>query len=113
MVDAFMSRDADSPIISREEDAVREWLCTDRIFHVMRDHPKHCVSILGGLWGVKLSHSRSMVSSVAERLLKRNHLHQYDYDQTLLTRYIWPVARTNMVTFHDIFYCSGVKEGPI
>ena len=42
-----MSRDADSPIIPQEEDAVREWLSGDRIFHIMRDHPLHCVSILG------------------------------------------------------------------
>ena len=47
LVDTFMSRDADSPIIPREEDAVREWLSGDRIFHIMRDHPLHCVSILG------------------------------------------------------------------
>jgi hypothetical protein len=47
LVDTFMSRDADSPIIPQEEDAVREWLSGDRIFHIMRDHPLHCVSILG------------------------------------------------------------------
>lgn len=44
-----MSRDADSRIIPREEAAVREWLTTDRIFHVMRDHPYHCTPILGGI----------------------------------------------------------------
>lgn len=49
MVDTFMSRDADSRIIPREEAAVREWLTTDRIFHVMRDHPYHCTPILGGI----------------------------------------------------------------
>ncbi|XP_032791049.2 uncharacterized protein LOC116928079 [Daphnia magna] len=105
MVDDFMSRDADSPIIPREEEAVREWFKSNRLFHVMRDHPKHCVSILGGMWGVKLGQGRSRIAKVAGRMLKRNHLHEYDYDQTLLTRYIWPIARTNMVA-HDSYCCQ-------
>ncbi len=97
LVDTFMSWDADSPIIPREEDAVREWLSGDKIFHVMRDHPSHCVSILGGLWGVKFDQERFKISSAAKRMLKKNHLHTYDYDQILLTRHVWPIARTNVV----------------
>lgn len=97
LVDTFMSRDADSPIIPREEDAVREWLSGDRIFHIMRDHPLHCVSILGGLWGVKLDRIRLEIDNATKRMLKRNHLHEYDYDQILLTRHIWPIARSNVV----------------
>jgi hypothetical protein len=43
MVDILMSRDSDSPIINREEDAVLEWFASDKTFHIMRDHPAHCV----------------------------------------------------------------------
>jgi hypothetical protein len=51
MVDLLMSRDTDSRIISREEEAVGEWLKSEKIFHVMRDHPAHCTigPILGGI----------------------------------------------------------------
>lgn len=49
MVDAFMSRDSDSLIIQREQDAVAEWLASDRVFHIMRDHHLHCTAILGGI----------------------------------------------------------------
>lgn len=56
LVDTAMSRDSDSPIIPREEDAVREWLASDRIFHIMRDHPMHCTSILGGILRVVYCH---------------------------------------------------------
>jgi hypothetical protein len=48
MVDTVMSRDSDSRIIHREEEAVREWLASDKIFHIMRDHPYHCQNILAG-----------------------------------------------------------------
>ncbi len=50
MVDTIMSRDTDSRIIPREDDAVREWLASDKIFHIMRDHPYHCVHVLAGNW---------------------------------------------------------------
>jgi hypothetical protein len=45
-----MSRDSDSKIVSREKDAVLEWLASNRTFHLMRDHPAHCLfgTILGG-----------------------------------------------------------------
>lgn len=50
LVDTFMSRDSDSKIIPREAEAVREWLASDKVFHIMRDHPAHCLfgPILGG-----------------------------------------------------------------
>lgn len=53
MVDSVMSRDTDSRIIPREEDAVREWLASDKIFHIMRDHPWQCVHVLAGIIGFK------------------------------------------------------------
>ncbi len=52
-VATFVSRDADSYILDREAAAVKEWLASDRWFHVMRDTPTHKLKILGGLWGVK------------------------------------------------------------
>ena len=47
-VDIFMSRDTDSVILPREVAAVHEWLESNQTFHVMRDHPNHCVPMLGG-----------------------------------------------------------------
>ena len=48
LVDAFMSRDTDSLILPREQYAVEDWLISDKTFHVMRDHPGHCIVMLGG-----------------------------------------------------------------
>ena len=48
MVDRLMSRDADSPLLQREVVAVQEWLNSNETFHVLRDHPGHCVPMLGG-----------------------------------------------------------------
>ena len=48
MVDTLMSRDSDSVIITREQDAVAEWLASNKTFHIMRDHPYHNLFFLGG-----------------------------------------------------------------
>ena len=47
-VDVFISRDIDSFVITREIDAVREWLQSNFTFHLMRDNPWHTDMILAG-----------------------------------------------------------------
>lgn len=120
MVDTFMSRDSDSPIIARELDAVHQWLTGDKIYHIMRDHPSHCWVILGGIywlkpkliaivslifaywlmegcWGVKVNQNRSTIVDAALKMFRTNHRYQYDYDQKLLEWFVWPIAQENMV----------------
>ncbi|KAI9563629.1 hypothetical protein GHT06_011093 [Daphnia sinensis] len=107
MVDTLMSRDSDSQIIPREEDAVREWLASDRMFHIMRDHPWHCRFIVGCCWGVKINQDRTTIVTAAEKLFSENHQHVYDYDQKLLDRLVWPIAKTNLVA-HDSYCCESI-----
>ncbi|XP_037778192.1 uncharacterized protein LOC119574966 isoform X2 [Penaeus monodon] len=53
-VDVFLSRDTDAQILERETAAVRQWLETNRTFHVMRDHHNHCAYVMGGMWGMRM-----------------------------------------------------------
>lgn len=52
-VDVVLSRDCDSRISQREVLAVKEWMSSDKKFHIMRDHPEHRVPILSGMWGCR------------------------------------------------------------
>jgi len=52
-VEVMISRDTDTRILLREKLAVDEWLKSDKILHIMRDHPHHNDLILGGMWGIK------------------------------------------------------------
>ncbi|KAB7501823.1 hypothetical protein Anas_12790 [Armadillidium nasatum] len=55
-VDVMLSRDLDSEILKREYDAVSEWLnSTNKSLHIMRDHQLHCVTMLGGTWGIRVT----------------------------------------------------------
>ena len=68
-VDIFIVRDTDSRINKREEKAVLEWLDSDKIIHIMRDHPHHYYKILGGMWGYKNYLQRISISPSIHRFL--------------------------------------------
>jgi hypothetical protein len=52
-VNIMLSRDTDSRISKREVAAIQEWLSSEKDFHIMRDHPYHTTSIMGGMWGCR------------------------------------------------------------
>lgn len=52
-VNIFISRDIDTRIFAREVFAVKQWLSSEKILHIMRDHPQHYNLILGGMFGVR------------------------------------------------------------
>ena len=88
-VAVMVSRDTDSRLTARERAAVDEWLASDRDFHVMRDHPEHDVSILGGMWGVRNGPPRDMRALIdAQR-----HDDRWQVDQEFLDAVIAPRVR--------------------
>ena len=52
-VSVMISRDCDSRLNEREAEAVSEFMNSDKLFHIMRDHPWHKFNVLGGMFGIK------------------------------------------------------------
>src|SRR5262249_31806058 len=52
-VDAFIARDADSWVSTREAVCVEAWLQSGRTLHIIRDHCYHSKRMMGGMWGVR------------------------------------------------------------
>ena len=88
-VAVMLSRDTDSRLTARERAAVDAWLASNRDFHVMRDHPKHCTSILGGMWGVRNGLLRDMRGLIDAQL----HDDRWQADQEFLAAVIAPRVR--------------------
>lgn len=60
----FISRDLDTRFGVREKAAVDEWIASDRIFHVMRDHPSHrAFPVQGGMWGARRDKFSDMIEA--------------------------------------------------
>jgi len=98
-VEINMSRDTDTRILEREKFAVDEWLNSDKIFHIMRDHPHHGCNILGGMFGTKKIPGinwNSMLSNVQQ-------YGDRDYDQEFLRYSIYPLILNNSI-IHASFH---------
>lgn len=99
-VEIMMSRDTDTRILLREKLAVDEWLQSNTLFHIMRDHPHHYGSnrILGGMFGTK------KIPGINWTDLCNKAYQNYfrDYDMTLLHQYIYPLIKDN-ATIHTSF----------
>lgn len=91
-VDIFLSRDCDSRLSDREVGAIKEWLSSDKKFHIMRDHPYHTVPILGGMWGCRGGLLRDIkISSLIDRWKKFSIK---GCDQDFLGQVIYPYVRS-------------------
>ena len=93
-MDAFVSRDLDSIFSLREQAAVEEWLKSNKVLHIMRDHPAQNEVILGGLWGTKLTNDKvrsqwkeSWIAALKDKLLWARK-DSYGHDQHFLLKYI-------------------------
>ncbi|KAK4307935.1 hypothetical protein Pmani_020327 [Petrolisthes manimaculis] len=51
LVNRYIVRDSDAPLIQREVDAVNEWISLGKCFHIMRDHVGHKARMMAGMWG--------------------------------------------------------------
>jgi hypothetical protein len=52
-VDIAIVRDADSRVYSRDVAFIKEFINSDKLFHIIRDHPHHTAKIMGGMWAMK------------------------------------------------------------
>ncbi len=117
-VEIMMSRDTDTRILQREILAVREWLNSNKLFHIMRDHPHHRFCILGGMFGTrKLPEIESWKTQI-DKIIQTG---ARDYDQDFLRTHIYPFIQNNSIIhasfnkneFHakdfPIDYCSELK----
>ena len=114
-VDIVCVRDLDSPILKRDQDAVYEWIRTDKIFHVIRDHHSHVqFKILGGLWCFRNSKNRTLGSDLWNTIYiksdNRTHIYEarYSNDQSVLGDYVWPVIKNDVVQ-HDSYGCNDFR----
>lgn len=88
-VDVMISRDVDTVILEREVRAVEEWIASGSPLHILRDHPKHEMPVMGGMWGCRAQQFRN----IRTMILKWNRFDRYGCDQEFLARVIYPRFR--------------------
>ena len=110
-VDIMCSRDLDSAIYPREEDAVRYWMSTGKTVHSMRDHPQHERPLMGGMWCYRSQNNRTKgkcrLQLMLQKAKKRNSQMEAEKedDQDVLQTYLWPETRNDVIQ-HDAYLCN-------
>jgi hypothetical protein len=109
-VELMMSRDTDTRILLREKLAVDEWLKSDKLIHIMRDHPYHNYKIQGGMWGIKQNDLCDWNKLINDVRQTSNRL----YDQLFMSNMIYPIYK-NHAMIHASFHKfeSFSKDFPI
>jgi len=109
-VDIMCSRDLDSEIYKREEDAVEYWMKSGKLMHVMRDNKEHGIEILGGTWCFRSSKDRTKGQQILKSLLdnaeRRSQTHKAakGNDQKILVNHMWPQVKHDVIQ-HDSHTC--------
>ena len=98
-VDISIFRDTDSRINLREKYAVEEWTASDKTFHIMRDHPYHNFSILGGMWGYKKNNKYPM-EILLNSFAKSD---TYGTDYNFFNSSLYPLIQEDKLV-HDPFF---------
>ena len=104
-VDIYIIRDADSRLTVRDKMGVDEWLASDKLYHVIRDHPSHSnFFISGGLWG-----GRKTIPDILELMRDpKADKNSYVGDMHFLGNKVWPMIKESVFQ-HDAYSC--VKYG--
>jgi hypothetical protein len=105
-----MSRDIDAWITDREYYAVLEWLRSNTLFHIMRDHPLHFFPMLGGTWSFCNKRNRIIGREIFLKITNKSIIRPYNNrlyleDQFFLIHHVWPLAKLNS-TIHDSYFCG-------
>jgi hypothetical protein len=117
-VELVLSRDTDTRILLREKLAVDEWIQSNKMFHIMRDHPHHNFNILAGMFGTK---KIPQIPNWTNIINSYNKTDNRMYDQDFLRDIIYPLIKNNSIvhaSFHKhephaknfpINYCNNFK----
>ena len=97
-VDIVISRDTDSRLNRKEVIAVKQWLLSDKNFHIMRDHQNHGTEILGGMFGAR----NKVAINFENDFYNFAHANIVGSDQNFLRNIIYPhVKKINTIYSHD------------
>ena len=110
-VEIMMSRDTDTRILLREKLSVDEWLNSNKLFHIMRDHPHHEFKILGGMFGTKKIKN---IPNWKDIMNNYTQIGDRNYDQNFLNEFIYNNVK-DILLIHASFnkYENHCKEFPI
>jgi hypothetical protein len=99
--DILFSRDADSRVHERDAACIEDFIASDKLLHIIRDHKGHTVRIMAGMWGLrKKALGQPMTSLIHEWLASHGNPTRYGCDQAFLAQ----------VVYHALVGCAMIHD---
>jgi hypothetical protein len=100
--DYVLIRDVDSRIGNRELDLIEIWINSEKIVHVIRDHPFHAALIMGGLWGASSKIGKIDINWEG----MKDYGNERGCDQDFLQAEVWPKVKHSLLELGSSFLTS-------
>ena len=108
-VEVMCVRDADSRVTERDAACIQEFVKSDKLFHIVRDHPNHHHTIMGGMWGVKKENMHVTIRYAFELWKKKYSATEFWNDMDFLRSFFYPACLSS-VMIHDELQSLESKE---
>ena len=89
-VEVMFVRDVDSRIKERDISTIHDFLKSDKLFHIVRDHPNHFHKIMACSFAIKKGLLNGPLSSVFQDYRKTNEVNTFWNDQEFLASVFYP-----------------------
>lgn len=89
-VEISIIRDADSRIYERDRMCIEDFVNSDKLFHIIRDHPNHHHRIMGGMWGIKKGLLQAKLYDIFLEWKKQNTATEFWNDMDFLRDIFYP-----------------------
>jgi|LauGreDrversion4_2_1035121.scaffolds.fasta_scaffold350434_2 hypothetical protein len=108
-VDICIIRDADSRVNDRDDACIKEFIESDKLYHIIRDHPNHKHLIMAGMWGIKKG---CLTELIYDLFLKWKQANIIDFwsDTRFLVECIYNRVKSKCLIHDDLDY---FKEGAL
>lgn len=96
----MFSRDADSRVHLRDQACIIDFIKSDKLLHIIRDHPAHGTRIMAGLFGIRKAALNEPMALTINRFCDDLNT-QRGIDQKFLKEIIYPSLKTNALIQDD------------
>lgn len=97
-------RDTDCRLIKREIILNKNFIDSNKKFHIIRDHPYHGAEILAGMWSSHNYVIKNLRFLILDFCLKNMNSGRDNFDQVFLTQYIYRLVNNEHLLTHDNYF---------
>jgi hypothetical protein len=98
----YFVRDADSRVTLRDASCIKEFLASNKMAHVVRDHYYHKNRIMGGMFGIRVPADWNLQALWMAWKQTQPILPPYGTDEKFLQEVIYPLIKDNMLLHTNV-----------